>query len=111
MTDQVFWALIGTLFGGGGLAVITKVLNRGKDKFDLAAAIREELREDIKRYQVEVEGYKKETAALRKEVDDWRSKYFEMDRKHNETIDSLEDAIEKMKRILHENGINYSDVK
>lgn len=73
------YILAGTLFGGVGLKVIEYWLNRGKEKVDLAAEIRDELREDLVRYKAEAESYKKES-------DTWRQKYYDLlDKKNNIT--------------------------
>lgn len=105
--NPVVWALIGTLFGGSGLAVVNKLLSRGKDKTDFAAEIRSELRTDIKRYQDEVAGYKKETAALREEVDSWRNKYYELIREHETDLQNMQGEIDELHALLDKNGIDH----
>lgn len=110
LQNPIFWSAVITASGTIILAVVTKRLNKPNDAQTFAQSIRDELRKDIERYQKEVAGYKEETAGLRKEVDDWRSRYFELDREHNKTINALEEQIEDLKRVLHEHGINYTDL-
>lgn len=64
-----YLALIGTLFGGGGLKVIEYFLGRGKVKIDVAAEIRDELRKDIKELQARVD-------ELEAENEKWRARAF-----------------------------------
>lgn len=109
--NPLLWAMLGTLFGGSGLAILNKFLNRGQSRFDMASKIRDELRTDIKRYQDEVNGYKIETGELRKEVDSWRTRYFDLDRDHNATIETMQDEIDGMKRVLRDNGLTYTPTK
>lgn len=62
-------ALIGTVFGGGGLKVIEYLLNRGKVKEDIATQLRNELREDLRELQKRVD-------ELEAENDKWRARAF-----------------------------------
>lgn len=62
-------ALIGTLFGGGGLALTTKWVSRNKDKEDSASKFRDELR-------VEVIRLRGELSETERELDEWKSKYY-----------------------------------
>lgn len=103
MNDQAFWALIGTLFGGAGLAIINKLLGHGKEKFDLSAAIREELRKDNTTYRKEID-------ELNRRLESWQQKYYENDQAHKKTIEKLELDVERLKRMLAQNGISYSDI-
>lgn len=87
--NQAFWALLGTLFGGTVLAVVNKLLSRNKEKFDLASAIRNEIRKD----NVD---YRKEIDELNRRIESWQKKYYE-----------LEMELAKMKKILIQNGVDY----
>lgn len=62
-------ALAGTIFGGVGLEITRRWLNRSKEKDDVATAIRTELR-------AEIVGLKKEIDDLEKELTDWKNRYF-----------------------------------
>lgn len=68
-------ALIGALFGGAGLKIIGdltgKWVNRGREQFDEATAIRKELREELDKVREEL-------SELKAEVDEWKEKYYKL---------------------------------
>lgn len=64
-------ALAGTVCGGVGLKIVEHLLGRGKNKDDLAASLRAELRGDIDRLRTEL----KDEA---KDADDWQARYWEL---------------------------------
>lgn len=61
--------LIGTIFGGAGLKFLEWFLGRGKNKIDIAAQLRDELRKDIKDLQNRVD-------ELEAENEKWRARAF-----------------------------------
>lgn len=69
--DPALLTLAGVLFGGVGLKVVEKILNRGKEKNDTASELRAELRNDIARLREEL---KEET----KDADLYKQKYWEL---------------------------------
>lgn len=77
ITDSVL-ALIAAVFGGVGLKVLEKALNRGKEKMDLAAQIRAELRSDQAALRKEIENFRVEVKHLEDQLDKWRTKYYEL---------------------------------
>lgn len=68
-------ALLGALFGGVGLKVVgdllNKWLNRGKEQFDEAAAIRAELRTEVQKLRAEI-------GELRQEAERWKERYYKL---------------------------------
>lgn len=69
--DAALIALIGTVCGGAGLKIIEHVLGRTKNKDDLAASLRAELRADIDRLRTEL---KDEST----DADTWQARYWEL---------------------------------
>ena len=67
--DSQYIALIGSVFGGVGLEVTRRILNRSHSKQDWAAELRKEMREDNAVLRVEND-------ALEKEVVIWKDKYY-----------------------------------
>lgn len=63
-------AAISGLIIGIGLRVLEKFLNKGKDQLEEHVALRKELREEL-------DSVKEELYGLRKEVDEWRQKYYD----------------------------------
>ena len=63
-----YLALIGTIFGGVGLKIIEKMLNRDND-----------YREDKKDYRDEIKELRDRLDKVEAEVDEWRERYY-----HNE---------------------------
>jgi FtsZ-binding cell division protein ZapB len=64
-------ALVAALFGGAGLKIMESILNRAKDRNDLATQIREELRRDVVSLRSEIDG-------LESEVVSWRERYYDL---------------------------------
>jgi hypothetical protein len=74
--SQDAWiALAGTIFGGVGLEVIRRALAKSKEREDSATALRVELRGELT-------ALKAETAAVEKELDHWKQKYYELFEKY-----------------------------
>lgn len=62
-------AFMGTLLGGTGVKILEYFLGKGKAKADIATAIRDELRKDIKDLQQRVD-------ELEEDNDKWRRRAF-----------------------------------
>lgn len=74
--SQDAWiALAGTIFGGAGLEIIRRSLAKSKEREDSATALRNELRGELT-------SLKSEMAAVEKELDLWRQKYYELFEKY-----------------------------
>lgn len=71
MEPSTWVALAIALFGGAGIKVVEKFLNRNKDREDLASRMREELR-------VEIERHKKRADEAEDEADQWRDRYYRL---------------------------------
>jgi hypothetical protein len=68
--DLAVWtALLGTIFGGVGLRLTERFVDRKKTTLDYETSLRKELRDE----NAELHD---ENAELRKEVDEWRIKYY-----------------------------------
>jgi predicted nuclease with TOPRIM domain len=89
-------ALAGTLFGGVGLAITQRWLDRAKIKDDSAKEIRDELRVDVATHRAEVNELKKELDKVEGELSTWRNRYFDL-RSQYVTLKGLyEDAIRQI---------------
>lgn len=109
MHTELF-TLLGVVFGGVGLKMIESFLNRGKEKVDLAAQIRDELREDIERYKSEVAEYKKEVRELNINVEDWKQKYYKLledQGKLKDTNADQQNQINRLMELLRKHNIQY----
>jgi len=82
LTNPVFLALIGTLFGSAGLKVIEHWLSRAKVKEDTASKMRDELRLEIdrksKNFAADIERLRGELNDTEKQLDEWREKYWRL---------------------------------
>lgn len=88
-------AAISGLLIGVGLRIIEKFLNKGKDQLEEHVALRKELREEL-------DAVKEELYGLRKEVDEWREKYYDQLTINNHLqaqVERLTNEIEAYKRI------------
>jgi hypothetical protein len=75
MSDGIL-ALIGALAGGSVLKLVEAWLNRGKQKAELEAGYRDELRQDIAALKNDLLAMKKDVETAQAESDQWREKYF-----------------------------------
>lgn len=71
MSEQTIIALVAALFGGGGLKALEHILNRNKEKTDLATQLRDELRNEVNSLKEEVRG-------IDDDLDNWRKRYFRL---------------------------------
>lgn len=76
MSDGVL-ALIGALAGGSILKLVEAWLNRGKQKAELEATYRDELRQDISVLKNDLLQMKKDVESAQAQADEWREKYYE----------------------------------
>lgn len=88
--DPAWPALLGTLFGGVGLAVTSHWLGRGKIKLDDGSRIRDELRMEIKSQRDEID-------KLEDDVDKWRADYYDLRDKYVSLQTELTLALEKIR--------------
>lgn len=93
--DPAWIALIGTLFGGVALKVTDHWLSKAKNSSDDAKQIREELRSQIT-------SQKEEINTLEDEVNEWRSKYYDLRDSYIKVQTELQIALEKIKREAEE---------
>lgn len=93
--DPAWIALIGTLFGGVFLKVTEAWLGRTKSAADDAKAIREELRSQIT-------SQKDEIKHLEDEVNEWRSKYYDLRDSYIQVKTELQLSLEQIKRDAEE---------
>jgi len=88
--DPAVIALIGTLFGGVVLKFAEHWLGKAKTSSDDAKQIREELR-------TQIVSQKDEINALEDEVNEWRSKYYDLRDSYIKVQTELQIALEKIK--------------
>lgn len=93
--DPAWIALIGTLFGGIVLKVTEHWLGKTKSQSDDAKQIREELRSQIT-------SQKEEIRSLEDEVNEWRSKYYDLRDSYIKVQTELTIALEKIKQEAEE---------
>lgn len=93
--DPAWIALIGTLFGGVVLKVTEHWLGKTKSQSDDAKQIREELR-------TQITSQKEEIKSLEDEVNEWRSKYYDLRDSYIKVQTELQIALEKIKREAEE---------
>jgi chromosome segregation ATPase len=89
-------ALVGTIFGGAGLKITERWLNRAKQKNDTAKEIRDELRTDMASYRKEILDLKAEVDKVEAEVVSWQEKYFELRDKYSTLKALYEDALRQI---------------
>lgn len=85
------FALAGTIFGGAGLELTKRWLNRSKDKDDTATLFRKELRDDLVSIKGELEG-------VERELDTWKEKYYTLYEKYLSVKGQLETALREIQR-------------
>lgn len=91
-------ALVGTIFGGAGLKITERWLNRAKEKNDTAKQIRDELRTDMATYRKEITDLKTELDKVEAEVNAWQDKYYELRDKYVTLKGLYEDALRQIQR-------------
>jgi predicted nucleic acid-binding Zn-ribbon protein len=84
-------AIIAAVFGGAGVKMIEKWLNRSVEKEDSGFKLRTELREELERLRDELEKTKDE-------LDDYRAKYFSLMEQFSKTKIELETALYKIQQ-------------
>jgi chromosome segregation ATPase len=104
LTNPVFLALVGTLFGSAGLKVIEHWLSRAKFKEDAALKMRDELRLEIDRkakdyageldrLRVEISHLDLEKDEIEKHLDRWREKYYALMEENIQIKSELKSAL------------------
>lgn len=89
--EQIALAVVNVLLGGVIVRLIDFRLTREKGRIDDAIALRKELWEEVHENRDAI-------ASLNKEVDMWKDRYFQLERKYNECIskvDKLQEGYEK----------------
>ena len=90
--DAATWvAIIAAVFGGAGVKMIEKWLNRSNDKEDSGFKLRTELREELERLREELEKTKDE-------LDEYREKYYGLMEQFSKTKIELEAALYKIQQ-------------
>jgi hypothetical protein len=69
--DPAIIAILSALFGGAGLKIVEKLLDKGKSNFDMATQLRSELRSDI-------DGLRDRLQVVEDEAERWRTKYYDL---------------------------------
>jgi len=84
-------AVVGTVFGGAGLEVTRRWLNRTKDRDDTATELRKELRDELA-------SLKKELDDVEAELDVWKQKYYDLLQQFVSVKGQLEDSLRHIQR-------------
>ncbi len=102
LTNPVFLALIGTLFGSAGLKVIEHWLSRAKSKEDTASKMRDELRLEIERkskdYAADIERLRGDLNETEKQLDELRAKYWALMEENFQIKAELKSALAEIKK-------------
>lgn len=99
--SNIIIAAVSAVTGGGLLKVADTMLNRSKLRNETAKQLRDEAREEAVALKGEVNFYKDKVREKEKEIDDWRTKYWEV-------FMSYKNFQLKVGQILIENGISPS---
>jgi hypothetical protein len=91
--NQAWLALFAALLGGSGLKVIEYWLNRSKTQDDSAAAMRTELREEVR-------NLREELRTVEEQLDLWRGKYYELMEEFMKAKGDLSEAMRQQQRII-----------
>jgi len=90
--DAATWvAIIAAVFGGAGVKMIEKWLNRSTDKEDSGLKLRTELREELERLREELEKTKDD-------LEEYREKYYKLMDEFSQTKIDLEKALYKIQQ-------------
>jgi len=95
--NEGLFALLGAIFGGVGLKILERIFVVKDRQLDDAAAIRQELREEIRTLR-------KEINEARGEIDKWRNDYYTILQKYNGLVTENEDLkrdMEYLKKTLN----------
>lgn len=96
--DPAWIALIGTIFGGAGLKLIEARLGRNKVRTDDARLIRDELRVEIDTLRKQLMVNREIENQLEREIEEWRSKYYNLRDEHAKVQTELLIALQEIKR-------------
>ena len=95
-------ALIGTLFGSAGLKIIEWLLGRRDKAIDHGAQMREELRTEVTGLREQLAAAKEDSLRLEDEVEEWRSKFYDMRDDNIKRQTDLMIATSKIETLLKE---------
>lgn len=99
-TGKVFIGIFSALCGGTFLRIMEKILNKKKEAIDDATQIRTELRKQVELLTAEI-------IEVKKEVTEWREKYWEqveLVSQQNEELAKLRIEIEQLRAIITRNA-------
>ncbi len=97
LSNPGFIALMGTLFGGAGLKLVEQYLGKAKQKQDAGAAIRAELRIEIDSLRKQLVEASAEEQRLEAQIEEWRSKYYDLRDDKQKVVTELTIALNKLK--------------
>jgi hypothetical protein len=92
-------AALSAITGGGLLKAMDTWLNRAKMRNEIAKQLRDEAREETNLLKTEVNFYKDKVKDTEKEIDDWRTKYWDV-------FMTYKNFQLKVGQLLIENGIS-----
>lgn len=76
--NPAWLALIGTVLGTSGLALVQHWLSRSKSKDDSQTEFRDQLRKEVQGLRDELWKVRKEVDHTEADLDKWREKYYEL---------------------------------
>lgn len=92
-----FVALMGTIFGGAGLKIVESWLGRAKERNDIGASIRDELRKEIDSLRTQLDKGQAEEQRLEGLVEEWREKYWGLREEKQKVVTELTIVMERLK--------------
>jgi len=94
-----FLAFIGTIFGASGLKLVEHWLGRAKEKALEQRTARDELRKEIDGLRLQLEKADESEALLRTQIDEWKSKYYDLRDEKQKVVTDLTIAVERLKNL------------
>lgn len=109
LNNPGFIALAGTLFGGAGLEIIRRFMDRKQRNHDYAAAQRAELRTEISGLRVLIDKADVESQRLEAEIERWKGLYYDQKEEYLDAITKLQILTSDLKN--YQNQFNPSKTK
>jgi chromosome segregation ATPase len=97
LNNSGFVAIVGTIFGGAGLEIIRRFMDRKQKKTDDASKIRAELRQQIEDLRAQEAKWSTEEQRLEAEIERWKGLYYDLKEDNLRTIGELQNLTAKLR--------------
>lgn len=105
MTEDVIIATVGAILGGLGVELLRFWKERTKDNKKVITEVQvHQIGDNAKIRQElwqEIAGLREELRESKRELDEWKDKYYQLETKHNRIQLKYEDTLEKLKKLEH----------